>query len=391
MLRLQAKLRKGLISASVFATAVTVLALSMVSPAVSSTADFSIFNTGWNGASSMAVSTYRAGAFVPSFEVRNTGADLEVVTTGLLDMDLDPATTALAVIGPTEPFTDQEATKVGAFVRAGGMLLLADDFGTGNTLLEKMGAGSRLSGLLVMDLAFDKRPEFPVCFDIEEDGLTANVTTLLLNYPSSIAPGEDAVVLARTSIASWLDEDGDRAQDWDEPLGPFPVLAREGMGEGTVILLSDPSVLINGMRDQADDGTLADNIVSGMCLGRTAVLFDEGHRDLFSPVDITASFVGGVSTEVKLVLVAAAFVLVLWMSTDLVEAGLRRAAALVLRPFRALSARVRGRKGGPPQARGKGAPELVRELSERHPEWSAGTVRYLVREGERQREALERA
>lgn len=377
-------------AASAFGVVLTVLALSMVSPVISSTTDFSIFNTDWNGTSSFAVSTYRAGMFVPSFEVKDTGADLQVVTTRILDMDLDPATTALVIIGPTKTFGDEESSTLGAFVRAGGVVLLADDFGTGNSLLEKMGSGSRFSGLLVMDLAFDKRPEFSVCFDIAEDPLTANVTKLLLNYPSSISPAEDAQVIARTSIASWLDRDGDRVQDWGEPRGPFPVLAREEMGEGSVILLSDPSVLINGMRDELDNGRLADNIVSEICLGRTAVLFDESHRDFFSPVGITTSFTGGLDANMKIVLVALAFVLVLWMSTDLVEDALGRVAVTVRRLATAIRAKVwRGKKA--PETREvpeKTLDDLARELSEKHPGWKAGVVRYLVREERRHGKVL---
>lgn len=386
----QAKLRKGFIAASAFGVVVAVFALTMVSPVISSTEDFSIFNTDWNGTSSFAVSTYRTGKLVPSFEVRGTGTDLEVVTTRLLDMSLDPSSTSLVIIGPSKTFSDAEAAYVAAFVGAGGMLLLADDFGTGNSLLDKMGAGSRFSGLLVMDLAFDKKPEFSVCFDIAEGPLTTNVTKLLMNYPSSISAGAEAQVIARTSIASWLDKDGDRVQDWGEPKGPFPVLAREDMGDGAIILLSDPSVLINGMRDQLDNGRLADNIVSAMCLGRSSVLFDESHRDFFSPVSITTAFAGELHTDVKLVLVASAFVLVLWMSTDLVETSLGRVTATVRRTAGSAWARVRGgRVDGPAEESKKPVEDLVRELSEKHPEWRAGIVRYLVREDRRHREALE--
>ena len=125
---MRAKLRKGFIAASAFGVVLAVLGLSMVTPVVSSAADFSIFNTDWNGTSSFAVSTYRTGKFVPSFEVMGTGADLEVVTTDIMDMELDPSTTSLAVIGPTKAFGEAEASALGAFVRAGGLLLLAATF-----------------------------------------------------------------------------------------------------------------------------------------------------------------------------------------------------------------------------------------------------------------------
>jgi hypothetical protein len=378
-------------AASAFGIAVAVLALSMVSPVISSTTDFSIFNTDWNGTSSFAVSTYETGKFVPSFEVRDAGADLEVVTLNLLDMNLDPDNAALVIIGPSKQFGDSESAYLGAFVRGGGVLFLADDFGTGNSLLEKMGASSRFSGLLVMDLAFDKRPEFSVCFDFEEDPLTDNVTKLLLNYPSSVSVGGDAQVLARTSIASWLDQDKDRIQDWGEPRGPFPVLAREAMGDGAVILLSDPSVLINGMREQMDDGALVDNIVSEVCLGRSAVFFDESHRDFFSPVNIATTFAGELDVNIKVALVVIAFFLVLWISTDLVDTIFARVIALVRRGVHSITRRIWKRKA--PEA--SAVPErqlddLVHELTTKHPDWRAGIVRYLVKEDRRHRKTMKR-
>ena len=67
--------------------------------------------------------------------------------------------------------------------------------------------------------------------------------------------------IASSSIASWLDSDANRAQDIGEPKGPFPVIARERLGQGSIILLSDPSVLINGMREQLDNAVLADNLL----------------------------------------------------------------------------------------------------------------------------------
>ncbi|UCE91604.1 MAG: hypothetical protein JSV90_00115 [Methanobacteriota archaeon] len=378
---LLSEVRRGYVAATAVCAAIGMTMLSMVSPALSSSADFSIFNTGWNGTSDLAVSTYRAGKFLPSFELRSTGGEANFILFGLEDVELDPASEALAIIGPTRAFSAAEGAFVGEFVRAGGALLLADDFGLANTLLEGMGASCRFSGKLVIDLSFEKSPEFPVCFDIVPDALTTDVRSLQLNYASSVVIGGSSDALARTSVASWSDTDGDRMQDPDEPSGPFVVLAKEHLGSGEIVLLSDPSVLINGMQAQLDNGLLASNLLAVVSDGRAGLHFDESHREYFDPVAIGVEVTGAVPGNVKAALFALVFVLALWVATDFVD----RAWAWFRGSARSLFAFASGRLLG----RGKreheepSIDELVRELSEAHPEWRAGLVRYVVSEKRR--------
>jgi hypothetical protein len=375
--------RRGYIAATIVCIAIGLTMLSMVSPVLSSTADFSIFNTGWNGTSDIAVSTYRAGKFSPSFELRSTGSDVAFVRYGLDEIVLDPASEALAIIGPTETFSESEGALVGDFVRAGGNLLLADDFGSANGLLEAMGAGSRFSGKLVIDLSFEKSPEFPICFDIVPDALTTNITSIQLNYATSIAVGGASEALVRTSLASWSDADGDRMQDFGEPSGPFAVLVRERLGAGEIVLLSDPSVMINGMRGHLDNEAFASNLVSVVSEGRTGVFFDEGHRDYFDPVTISTEITGTVPGNVKVALFAVAFVLALWIATDVVDRGWSWAQRRVVDAYGFVAAKVFRRRAREPGEETRSIDDVVRELSETHPGWSEGLVRYVVKEKQR--------
>ncbi len=381
---MRARLRRGYVAIAVIACATVLLSVSAVAPAISSTVDFSIFNSGWNGTSGLAVSTYKLGKFAPSFQVKSTGTELQVVQIDLNQLTLDPVSSALVEIGPSLPFTAADGRIVGDFLRGGGMLLLADDFGTGNSLLEKMGATSRISGRLVMDLAFDKKPQFPVCYDLRTSPLTANVTSLLLNYPSSlIINGTNTTPLAFTSVASWLDTNNNGRMDPGEPMGPFPLLAEERLGSGTIILLSDPSVLINGMQAYRNDSVFARNVLSVLCTGRSSVYFDESHRNFFSPVVITAKFTGSISTTAKGALAVIAFVLSLWIATDYVD----KAVAIVLKRALALySWFVRvlffWRKPAP-AAKAMTVEELEAEVKRRHPDWRPGVIHYIVKESER--------
>ncbi len=390
---MRSRIGKGYSAVAVMAVAITLLAVSMTAPAISTTEDFSIFNSGWNGTSGLAIMTYRTGKFVPTFQVESTGTDISVTQTALTAIELDPRTGALIVIGPTKDFTDAEGALVANFMRDGGRLVLADDFGTGNSLLSKMGATSRFSGDLVMDLAFEKQPEFSVVFDIRPDPLTANITTLLFNYPSSISVNASTTTtMAYSSIASWRDANGNRLQDPGEPRGPFPLIARERFGQGTIVLLSDPSVLINGMRGYMDNGAFATNLVAEVCRDRTEVYFDESHRTFFDPITATLEFTGSISTTSKALLAAVAFVLTLWISTDIVD----EAIAYVLRKVRAAVAllvdylmRPLARGRPVPERKRLSLDEMVDLLSRERPTMRLGLVRYMLRERDRHSRALE--
>lgn len=364
----------------------------MATPVVSNSADFSIFNSGWNGTSDLAIFTYTSGKFSPTFELRSSGAKTTVEQVGLADLSLSPSEDALIVIGPMKGFSSIEGEKVGNFVRGGGLLLLADDFGTGNSLLKAMNATSRFSGNLVMDLAFEKQPEFSVCFDIRADDTTKNVSTLLLNYPSSLTVNASTTqVLARSSIASWLDTSGDRLQEWGEPRGPFPLIARETMGMGAIYLLSDPSVLINGMAKEMDNGVFRSNLIGYLSEGRSSVLFDESHRDFFDPVAVTLQFAGDISPNAKAALILISLVLTLWVSTDMIDRSLgwayTRAKSALLRLASIILPSRLWRKQ-PASKEPIALEAVIDELQKRHPDWRPGLLRYIVREKKRHSGAL---
>ncbi len=389
---MRSRLRKGFAVVAIIAVSLTLLAISLAAPVLSTSEDFSIFNSGWNGTSHLAITTYESGKFAPSFTIRSTGTDLSVEQVALDRLALVPTTDSLIIIGPKKAFAASEGKAVGDFVRGGGVLLLADDFGSANSLLEGMNASSRFSHDLVIDLAYEKQPEFSVCFDFEPDTLTTNVTTLLMNYPSSLVLNSSAQVLARSSLASWRDTNGDRLQEWGEPRGPFPLLAKERLGSGTIILLSDPSVLINGMGKYLNNSLFGSNLMDYVCEDRSSVYFDESHRDFFDPVAVTFEFTGQVSTPVKIAIVILMFACALWISSDMIDRLVSwawiKGKSLVytlLRPFSLLFSRK------VPSAPPLDQETLVKKITEEHDDWRPGLVRYLIRESGRHRDALQKA
>ncbi len=255
------------------------LLLSMAFPLVTNSADFSIYNSGWNGCSRLAVRTYDTGRFTPNLELES-GEDMEIVQRDITSYDLEPARSTFVILGPKRNFDSQEIDYLHNFLIEGGNVLLADDVGTGNSLLESLdGTSSRFVKDPVLDLSFEKKPHFVVAYDLREHHITNNVSHILMNKPTSIEPDQNATSLIYTSRASWLDKNRNGIWDQNEPKGGFPVLSVEPYGRGSLILLSDPSILINSMRDKLDNGIFTNNLLGYISRDRENVVFDESHRE----------------------------------------------------------------------------------------------------------------
>ena len=375
-----ARLKRFYALAIAIGIAVTVLSLSLLVPIVGTTTDFSIYNSGWNGTSKLAVKTYETGKFVPTLQVRNTGTTLDPIITSFTSADLDPARGAIVIIGPSKSFSRTDGSYIASFLSKGGIVVLANDFGTGNSLLSQLSTGSRFTGQLVVDFAFEKKPEFVVAYNINQDHpLTSKVSMMLMNYPSAISKGPEATVLASTSDASWMDLDGNEFRDANEPTGPFPLLTVEGVGLGTLVLLSDPSVLINSMGSQLDNSVFVDNLLKFVSEGRTQVLIDESHRNYIDPIGFSTRFVGTLTETSELVIMAVAIAAFFLTTTDVVPIAFRlmtstglRIWRFVVRPF----VKERTQK----EDTFINDEELVGKVLERHPEWKRGVLSRLVRQ-----------
>ena len=108
--------------------------LALATPMVSDTTEFSMYNAGWNGCSNIAVKTYAEGKFQPTFTVDTN--ELTITPKSFAEYPLDPKNATILLIGPRSEFSSREADYIQSFLRKGGMVLLADDFGSGNDLLD---------------------------------------------------------------------------------------------------------------------------------------------------------------------------------------------------------------------------------------------------------------
>ena len=223
-------------------------ALLLTAHLTSNSLEFSKYNTGWNGTS-----------------VFFSGLDPHRVTFVFAPADLAPYrnNTLLLIIAPERLPTVQETAAYRSFLERGNIILLADDFGTGNAILR--GIGSRIvilpGNLSSIDRAYND-PYAVVAYPVANVSPVRSISAILLNRPAPLEGGDP---LLTSSIMSWIDTNGNKRIDRDEMMGRFAVMAHEKAGKGEIIVLSDPSIFINPMQDPGakyDNQKLIDDIVN---------------------------------------------------------------------------------------------------------------------------------
>jgi len=180
---------------------------------------------------------------------------------------------ALLVVGPSRAPSAAEALELRRFVEEGGLLVVADDFGAGNQVLELLGARARISGALLEDGVYMFRsPLFPRAL------ARANGTSieLYLNYASTVEPSGAGACLASSSLFNYLDLNLNGRRDEGEPYGPFCVAYAEPLGSGRVVVISDPSLFINSMLGYGGNGAFLRWLLGGRRVYVLGGLWSEG-------------------------------------------------------------------------------------------------------------------
>jgi hypothetical protein len=239
------------------------LILPLAVPIIKTSAEFSMFNTKWDGTSKFARLLVERGKLIPVMYSYNS-------------LELGKFSGVLIVIGPDVDFSPLEAEEVKKFLDKGGTLFITDDFGTANTLLEKLEVKARFSNKPLKDIFYSKRAEFPVVVRIDDPELASGVEKLTLNVPSAIVGAEGEIFSSKVSVI------GNRMGK----MKSYPIMTEIKYGNGRIILLSDPSILINEMFEE--NRGFIENLV--LYLGDT-FYFDEAHHSDFNPYSITTVYI----------------------------------------------------------------------------------------------------
>lgn len=248
------------------ALVVAVLVGVVVAGFTSGTA-FGAYNPAWDGASDL-----RSLA-------ESQGAEPQVLLNTSAYARAGNGTVAV-VLSPETGYNASERARIREFLERGGTLVVAEDFGPqGNALLQSVGATARVNGTLLRDERTHYRaPELPLAEPVEASNdtsptgrYTEGVDTLTLNYGTAVEPG-NATVLARASGFAYLDSNGNGQPDDAEPLREYPVATVESVGEGRVVVVSDPSLFVNAMLDREGNRAFVANV-----LAADRVLLDYSH------------------------------------------------------------------------------------------------------------------
>lgn len=229
-----------------------------------------------------------------------------ITSTTQLKQIIDPKRTAILILGPEKPFTPQETQTIKKLLEKGATILIADDFGQANTLLEQLEIQCKFTQHLLVDPVFYyKNRKLPKIFHIKNTTWTKNVEELTLNYAATLnITNTEIKVLASSSEYSYLDINMNGQWDPGEPKGSQPILAQTSIGEGNLILLSDPSIFINSMISKSDNTQLLKNIVKGKTVHLDLSHYKPTpHTKIKTAMQITLNFI--YVPEVKYTLIAA--------------------------------------------------------------------------------------
>ncbi len=203
--------------------------------------DLSIYNTGWNGLSR--VFHDLDAHYLPSINIV-MGSEAETI----IFMPLK------RLIG------DEEFEGLRSYLEKGGVLAIFDEEGYSNDFLSWLGAGLKVSGVAVLDEISKYRSRFmPLARYTENSSLT-----VALNVPSYLeVGGGGAEPILITSPYAYADSDGDGYYTLGERRGSFTVGARLGVGNGTLYVFSDVSMLINEMYEFKGNKVFLSALVGG--------------------------------------------------------------------------------------------------------------------------------
>lgn len=239
----------------VILTIALVIALIIAAWFFPSNEDFRVENPFWNG-------------------TRDIGAANQALPLpSLADLPASPRGATLILI-PYLNCTSAELEQLDRFVSRGGRLILADDYGQGNQVLEYLGLRARFSGETLLDPVVNYQNKwFPRITRPTPDPLTSHTDNLVFNHATCLVDVATVDTLARSSSFSFLDLNGSEAWEEGEPTGPLPVISRHKLGGGQVILIADPSLFINSMETIEGNGSFIQNIAATT----TSLYLDQSH------------------------------------------------------------------------------------------------------------------
>jgi hypothetical protein len=206
----------------------------------------------------------------------------------LLDNIDDPSDSVYVAIGVEKMYLDNEAIAIRKFVERGGSIVIADDFGHGNSVSKQFGV-EFLEGRL-WDEQYVKNPKF-VMVTVDEAPFPFS-GAIMFNEPSALKSGS-AEKIAFSSEHSWLDKNQNGQRDiirdnsgrvvdmegfqiYD--LAAVRLVGSEETG-GKAVFISDSGLFINDMLDRKDNLEFIQALFDYLLPAGGEIILDEGRHD----------------------------------------------------------------------------------------------------------------
>jgi hypothetical protein len=187
-----------------------------------------------------------------------------------------PKNSTLAIIGPSLSFSAADGAMIRNYLERNGTVLLADDFGSGNSLLQELNVSVRFAGKPLADIyAYSKNPSFPLVSDFAPSPISDNISVVVLDHPSFLQIGNSSqVTILASSSFSFIDMQGNGKPAQNESINSYPVMAYTHIGSGSLVLIANSGMFINDIIGLYDNMKLFENVVRA---GGGFLVFDLAH------------------------------------------------------------------------------------------------------------------
>lgn len=239
----------------------------------------------------------------------------------------NPSDYLYVAIGIEKEYSSDQVKAIMDFVNDGGTIIIADDFGYGNSISNIVldndaSFDVAFVGKPLWDENYLKNPRFiKINVNQDESGLRDFNGVILLNNPTALEPYKSKekwsgdprdkwrppepseIWYGRTMVSSgpkgWIDMNGDNRHSpyvEGEEMGKKPIVQEVYIGDGRAVFISDPSLFINDMWHRENNSAFVDALVEDLLPpnvdlqnvknGSTkTVIFDESlhiQEDMFS-------------------------------------------------------------------------------------------------------------
>jgi hypothetical protein len=230
---------------------------------------FSPNNYGWNGLHTI-YTTY-------SFKPVNSLSDIKLPPTTFQNR------TVLLIIQPATNFSSSDVLALKSFFRAGGTVMVADNYGYSNFLLEQLKAGVQISkNLVVVDPLYNWKS--PV-LSVGAVPHSLSVSNRILSHVAGIAMDEASPLkitgypgLVTFAFSSQVSFATTRSKVQSNPLsalstinigklprnetGSLPLMTTQRIANGTLIVSGDPDLFMNELLGEGDNARFASNLLN---------------------------------------------------------------------------------------------------------------------------------